>query len=133
MKLLRFRLQADHDEANYGQQEALDEYERLLASARKRRDLQKNAEWEWTCFDCQQTYGTVAFEAMPGKQIDIYEKCIAPGYWLACSACAAAHMALSEMAVEPQKKSVRSVKMRKQQLLRSRVAMAPHLCLGRET
>lgn len=102
MKLLRSRLQADRDEANYGPQAALDEYEDLQANARKRRGLLKNAEWEWTCFGCQHAYGAVAFEAMPGKQIDIYRKCITPGYWLSCRACAAARTASSEVAAEPQ-------------------------------
>ena len=99
MKLLRARLSSGGD-AHCTLDHARREYEDLTAARTTAREARKNAGTVWTCFDCCRSYPAEAYNASRTKAMDIFIRCIAPGQWLTCSACAEAHQLAKEIPAE---------------------------------
>ena len=62
--------------------------------------------------DCESTYGPEGFGADPLNQQDMYDKCIAPGYWLYCTACDAARKVNGEWVSQHREKNEESTSTR---------------------
>ena len=90
MKLLQARCK--RGVPPYTEADALAEYATLKEARDSGAARRKQAGHTWTCFDCDLAYPAEGFDAHAHRPDDIYRKCVAPGCWLACSACAAAHM-----------------------------------------
>ena len=91
MKLLRARCTVAPGSLQYTLDEANEEYERLQQARGEEQKMAKQTNTTWQCYDCLQQYPPEAFGADSAKITTIFEKCMAPGQWLSCSGCSAAH------------------------------------------
>ena len=96
MKLLRAKCTANSGSPQYTLDEANEEYQRLQKARGEEQKLAKQTNTTWQCYGCLQQYPPEAFGADSTKITTIFEKCIAPGHWLSCSGCDAAHSLLRD-------------------------------------
>ena len=89
MKLLRARLGHITDEA-YDYDAAVEEYKSLMQKASQERADRKEKGSLWTCSCCQVSYPAEGFDATAGDAAEVFEKCVRPGHWVICTACACA-------------------------------------------
>ena len=90
MKLLRARL-VSNAPATCTRKDAVTEYERLTTERTEKKQRCQEKSQTWRCFDCHGEYPAEGFGVNAAKEKDVFEKCVAPGHWLACVACVEAH------------------------------------------
>ena len=91
MKLLRARCASNGDKSSYNLQEAISEYSVLMQAKEDDKSARKEEGKKWQCFDCGFEYPAEGFGAKSARTEEVFAKCIGPGCWIACLACAASH------------------------------------------
>ena len=88
MKFLRARL---HSSAgSYTFDDATEEFKTLTDEWTRAKEMRKETGHAWACSECSCTYPAEGFGARTTKIEEIFEACVKPGQWIACTACAEA-------------------------------------------
>ena len=90
MNLLRARCSSGA-RFTYTDADATREYAALLTTRVEAAKLRKQGCRSWQCFDCGIAYPPEGFGASAARTDEIFRVCVAPGRWLACTACTSAH------------------------------------------
>ena len=91
LKLLRQRFGSagTGETATYNHEAAEREYKDLAAKWEKHRKILKMQGLQWHCFNCKRNLPKASFGAKAHTCQEVHTRCVAPGYWRRCNACAA--------------------------------------------
>ena len=90
LKLLRQKFGKAPADATgeYNHEAAEQEYKVLAVKWEQHKKLLKMQGLQWRCFNCRRNLPTNAFGANVQTCKEVHKRCVAPGYWRRCNACA---------------------------------------------